>query len=308
MSERVQWGGAIGTHQEIAAKVAAMAANTFAIEAVTFLDAGFADRGQTDQRLESAITKYFSSETAWGIIDDAMQVRGGRGYETAASQIARGEPGVPIERLFRDARVGRIFEGSSQVMHLLIAREAVDAHFRRMMPLLQGKAKDTAERNQMAKDAAKFYAQWYPRLWRPVARKLPAGDLSPENREHLAYLDGASRRLARRLVHTMARQRQKLEHEQLVLAHFVDAGVDLFAMLATLSLAARRSAELGNPGPQQLADMFCRLAKARVEANLAATNVDNSEAIDSVSRAVMAGEHDWLYEGVMPDRTLHATG
>jgi acyl-CoA dehydrogenase-like protein/ACAD9/ACADV-like protein len=304
VNERVQWGGPIGSHQEIAAKVAAMAANTFAIEAVTFLGAGLADRGQTDQRLESAITKYFSSETVWNVIDDAMQVRGGRGYETAASLVARGEPGVPIERLFRDARVGRIFEGSSQVMHLLIAREAVDAHFRRMMPLLQGKAKDSAERNQMVKDAAKFYAQWYPRLWRPIARKLPAGDLSPDNRDHLAYLDSASRRLARHLVHTMARHRQKLEHEQLVLARFVDIGVDIFAMLATLSLAARRSSDLEDPGPQQLADLFCRLARSRVDANLATIGHDASHAVEAVTQAVMAGRHDWLYEGVMPDRAL----
>ena len=121
VNERVQWGKPIGHHQEIAAKVAAMAANTFAIEAVTFLTAGLADRGQADLRLESAMVKYFSSEALWSLIDDAMQVRGGRGYETAASLAARGEPAVPIERLFRDARVGRIFEGSSQVMHLLIA-------------------------------------------------------------------------------------------------------------------------------------------------------------------------------------------
>ncbi len=205
VNEREQWGGPIGHHQEIAAKVAAMAANTFAIEAVTFLTAGLSDRGEADLRLESAIAKYFSSEMAWNIIDDAMQVRGGRGYETAASLAARGERAVPIERLFRDCRVGRIFEGSSQVMHLMIAREAVDLHFRRLMPLLQAKGMEAEERNQLVKDAAKFYATWYPKLWRPVARKFPSADLSPANQAHLAYLDAASRRLARHLVHSMAR-------------------------------------------------------------------------------------------------------
>jgi hypothetical protein len=188
-------------------------------------------------------------------------------------------------------------------MHLLIAREAVDAHFRRVMPLLQGKAKDSAERNQLVKEAAIFYAGWYPRLWRPLARKLPSDDLSPENRDHLAYLDGASRRLARRLVHTMARHRQKLEHEQLALAHFVDVGVDIFAMTATLSLAAQRSAESGDQGPQQLADLFCRLARMRIEANLAAIGTDTGQVVDKVARDVMAGRHDWLYEGVVPGDT-----
>jgi alkylation response protein AidB-like acyl-CoA dehydrogenase len=310
VSSRVQWGGPIGHHQEIAAKVAAMAANTFAIEAVTYLTAGLADRGQADMRLESAMVKYFASETVWGIIDDAMQIRGGRGYETAASLAARGEAPVPVERLFRDARVGRIFEGSSQVMHLLIAREAVDTHFRRMMPLLQGKAKDSAERNRLVKDAASFYATWYPQLWRPVARKHEADGLSPANRAHLAYLDTTSRRLARRLVHTMARHRQKLEHEQLVLARFVDVGVDIFAMAATLSLAARRSAaatemsgaaELQEAeGCQQLADLFCRLARARIEANLDAVGDDIGSSMDGVTRAVMDGSFDWMFDGAMP--------
>ena len=169
-----------------------------------------------------------------------------------------------------------------------------------MMPLLEGKTKDKAERNQLAKDAAKFYAGWYPRLWRPIARKLPSADLSPANRDHLAYLDAVSRRLARQLVHTMARHRQKLEHEQLVLARFVDAGVDIFAMAATLSLAARRSADAGDQSAQQLADLFCRLARLRVEANLAAVGDHTGEAMDKVAREVMAGHYDWLYEGVVP--------
>ncbi len=301
VNERVQWGSPIGHHQEIAAKVAAMAANTFAIEAVTYLAAGLADKGQTDLRLESAIVKYFSSETLWGLIDDAMQIRGGRGYETAASLAARGEPAVPLERLFRDSRVGRIFEGSSQVMHLLIAREAVDTHFRRLMPLVAGTAKDKGDRNQLIKDAGAFYARWYPAMWRPIARKLPADDLSPDNQRHLAWIDRATRHLARTLMHTMVRHRQRLEHEQVVLAHFVDAGVDLFAMTATLSLAAQRSAGSTDAGPQQLADAFCRLARGRVEAHLAGMRSDKGRALEGVARDVMAGKHDWLYDGVMPN-------
>jgi alkylation response protein AidB-like acyl-CoA dehydrogenase len=299
VNERVQWGAPIGRHQEIAAKVAGMAANTFAIEAVAYVTAGLSDRGQADLRLESAMAKYFSSETVWSIIDDAIQVRGGRGYETAASLAARGERPVPIERLFRDARVGRIFEGSSQVMHLLIAREAVDMHFRRLMPLVQHTAGDNADRKQLLGEAAKFYVGWYPRLWRPVARSLPSDGLSPANRDHLRYLDAASRRLARHLMHSMARYRQQLEHEQVILAHVVDVGVDLFAMAATLSLAAQRSAELADQGPQQLADLFCQLARSRVEANLEAMSDRTGAAVDQVSQDVMAGRHDWLYEGIM---------
>src|SRR3981081_948646 len=164
--ERIQWGVPIGKHAAIAGKIAEMAGAVFAMEAMTFLTSSLLDRKAGDLRIETAMCKMWATEMTWRIADDAMQVRGGRGYETAQSLAGRGEPPISVERFLRDCRVNTIFEGSSEIMRLFIAREALDPHlkvggaiFNTQLPM--------SERAKAVFTSGKFYAGWYPRQWIP---------------------------------------------------------------------------------------------------------------------------------------------
>src|SRR5438874_266362 len=224
-SERIQWVVPIGQHAAIAGKIAEMAGNVFAMEAMTFLTSSLVDRKAGDLRIETAMCKMWSTETTWRIADEAMQVRGGRGYETAESLAGRGVVPIPVERFLRDCRINLIFEGSSEIMRLFIAREALDpnlkvggAIFNTQLPM--------SERAKAVFTSGKFYASWYPRQWLPGdASKID--NLHAALRYHVHYAARTSKRLARGLFHAMARFGPKLDRQQLLLSRFVGIATEL---------------------------------------------------------------------------------
>jgi hypothetical protein len=298
-STRQQWGQPVGKHQAVAKMVSGVMAQLFAMKAMVQVACAFADHKNADIRLEAAAAKYWCSETLWKMYDDYLQVRGGRGYERAKSLYARGERPTAIEMGLRDARINRIFEGSSQVMHLIMAREALDTHFKLVMPILQPKPGQKVSKGEAMAKAAGFYGTWLPKLFVPGSGKdLEAKHLSERNRKHLAYAAKTSKLLARRLFATMAKYGPKLEKEQIILGNFVDIGVDLFVMGATLSYADHLIAQ--NPAdqtPQELADLFCREARRRIEGNFKAVKSNFNRSYDKVSRLLMDGKLDWLAAG-----------
>ncbi|MFF4488971.1 acyl-CoA dehydrogenase family protein [Streptomyces sp. NPDC001544] len=299
---REQWGKPVALHEAVGSKISFIAATTFALEAVLDLSSQMADENRNDIRIEAALAKLYGSEMAWLMADELVQIRGGRGFETAASLAARGERAVPAEQILRDLRINRIFEGSTEIMHLLIAREAVDAHLSVAGDLIDPD-KTLSDKARAGANAGVFYAKWLPKLVAGPGQ-LPSSysefkhevDLSG----HLRFVERHARKLARSTFYAMSRWQGRMETKQGFLGRIVDIGAELFAMSAACVRAELLRGQ-GDHGREayQLADAFCRQSRIRVE-ELFGRLWNNTDDIDrKVVKGVLGGAYEWLEQGVI---------
>jgi alkylation response protein AidB-like acyl-CoA dehydrogenase len=297
-AERVQWGAPVGKHDAVAQMLGGMAADTFAIESMAELSSALADEARNDIRLEAAIAKLWTTEIGWRIVDDLLQIRGGRGYETADSLAARGEEPVPVERFFRDFRINRIFEGSSEIMRLFIAREAVDTHLQVAGDLIKPGIGAGKKLGAMARAGA-WYAGWLPRRF-IGGGQVPGGygEFGPLAK-HVRYVERTSRKLARSMFYAMGRYQAKLERKQAVLGRFVDIGAELYAMSCTCVRAhAMRSGPHGGEA-QRLADVFCRRSRLRIRRLFAELHRNADDATYKLAQGVLKGDYAFLEDGAI---------
>ncbi|MFD3483110.1 acyl-CoA dehydrogenase family protein [Streptomyces sp. NPDC058665] len=301
---REQWGKPVAHHEAVGEKISFIAATTFALEAVVDLASQMADEDRNDIRIEAALAKLYGSEMGWLMADELVQIRGGRGFETAESLAARGERAVPAEQILRDMRINRIFEGSTEIMHLLIAREAVDAHLAVAGDIIDPD-KTLSDKARAGAQAGVFYARWLPKLVAgpgqlptSYAEFHPKGHLDLS--AHLRYVERTSRKLARSTFYAMSRWQGAMETKQGFLGRIVDIGAELFAMSAACVRAEmlRTGGEHGREA-YQLADVFCRQARLRVE-ELFTRLWSNTDDIDrKVVNGVLSGTYTWLEEGII---------
>jgi len=300
-AERVQWGAPVGKHDAVAQKIAFIAGSAFGLEAMLDVASRLADDKRQDIRIEAALAKLYGSEMGWKILDELMQIRGGRGYETAESQKARGERPVPVEQALRDMRINRIFEGSTEIMHLFIAREAVDQHLSVAGDILDPDVA-AGDKAKAAAQAGAFYAKWLPSLvvgdgQRPGSYN-EFGSLAP----HLRFVERNSRKLARSTFYAIGRYQAGLEKKQALLGRIVDIGAELFAMASAVVYANTIKSEHPERGESafELAELFCTQSQRRIgdlfHALWANDDADNYKAAQNV----LGGRYTWFEEGI-PD-------
>ena len=298
--ERVQWGQPIGEHDAVAQKLAFIAASAFGLEAVVDVSSRLADDKKNDIRIEAAIAKLYASELGWQVVDDLVQIRGGRGYETAESLLARGEDPIPAEQVLRDMRINRIFEGSSEIMRLLIAREALDQHLQVAGEILEGDGDLKAKANA-AITAGRFYAKWLPQLTVGEGQNPRAFSEFGSLATHLRFVERCSRKLARSTFYAMSRWQAELEHKQALVGRIVDIAAELFAIASAIVYAdtiAREHPER-REAAHDLADLFARQARRRVDVLFTALWRNDDDHGYETAQKLLDGRYTWLEEGVL---------
>jgi len=298
-AERKQWGVAIGKHETIGHKLADMAATIFGMDSLSRLASEMADRGNYDIRLEAAAAKEWNTVEGWKLVDDTMQIRGGRGYETEDSLLSRGDKPTAVERMMRDFRINTIFEGSSEIMHLFMAREAVDKHLQVAGDLIDPRKSAGAKIAALPKIIA-FYAWWYPTRWLGWGRWPRYGEFG-RLAGHMRFVERMARKLARQSFHGMIVHGPKLERRQGFLFRLVDVANELFVMAASCSRAEtmgrEKHAEARRAG--DLADLLCRRSRRRIKASFKALWSNDDVFKYKVSKSVLTGEQVWLEAGMV---------
>ena len=299
-ASRKQWGKPVGKHDPVAQLLAFVTGSAFGLQAVVDVSSRLADDKRNDIRIEAAIAKLYESELGWKVADAMIQIRGGRGYETAESLARRGERPVPAEQMLRDLRINRVFEGSSEIMRLLIAREALDTHLKAAGPLLDP-GRSIKEKRGDALKVARFYGSWVPQqLVGKGSRPGAYGEFGPLA-GHLRWTERASRRLALETFYAMSRYGAKLEYRGHMLGRMVDVGAELFAVAATCVYADTIAKEHPERREEafELADLFCRQARRRAD-DLFKSLHDNDDTYNyKAAQKTLEGRYAWLEEGLL---------
>jgi alkylation response protein AidB-like acyl-CoA dehydrogenase len=293
---RVQWNKPIGEHNLIGEKLCHVAAYTLALEAVMAFCGAWANK-KGDLRLESAAAKIIGSEWYWEAVNDLFQVRGGRGFMTAEAQRKCGETAIPVMRMLRDARINLVWEGTSEILRIWMAREALAPYIEQGLALLQG---STSQRIA----APFYYARMAVRSWFPFApSKRPPAAFGKEYAHWVRVVESSSRRLTRSTLLATLRHRQSLHHKQLLLEELVDDSLRLLPMAATLWFASQPEMR-EKPGIRELVAYFCQDMADHLHSSTASTHRmlrhKKDTTVFRLSKAILNGEYAWLENGILP--------
>ncbi|ERE69361.1 very long-chain specific acyl-CoA dehydrogenase [Cricetulus griseus] len=256
-TNRTQFGDKIYNFGMIQEKLARMAILQYVTESMAYMLSANMDRGFTDFQIEAAISKIFGSEAAWRVTDECIQILGGMGFMK--------EPGV--ERVLRDTRIFRIFEGTNDILRLFVALQGCMDKGKELtglgnalknplgnVGLLIGEAGKQLRRRTGLGSGLSLSGVVHPEL-------SHSGELTVQALEQFATVVEAK----------LMKHKKGIVNEQFLLHRLADGAIDLYAMVVVLSRASRSLSE-GHPEAQHekmLCDSWCIEAAARIRENMA---------------------------------------
>ena len=272
--QRIQFGAPLASFEITQRKLASIAADVYASDAMVGHLAGLAGRPDVDHSLEAAVAKVFASELLWRAADDLVQVAGGRGYVKP----------YPYERLLRDVRINRIFEGANEVLRLFIALNGI-----------QGPAEQLKEVGAALRRPIENWGIVTGYATQRLRTALGATDgvdtpLHPRLEEHRRYFEKHVRQLREEAQRAILKHRKRIIERQLVVERLANMAIELYATAATIARTQRlideRGAE-GCEGELALCDLFCVESGRRFRAQREAL-AGREDEVDDRRRAVAA--------------------
>jgi hypothetical protein len=207
---------------------------------------------------------------------------------------------VPAEQMLRDMRINRIFEGSTEIMHLLIAREAVDQHLQVAGDVLLGDS-GIVDKAKAGAKAGAFYAKWFPTLATGDGQKPGSYAEFGSLAKHLRYVERHSRKLARSTFYAMGRYQARLEQKGALLGRIVDIGAELYAISAACVYAdtIAREQPQRREDAYELADLFASQARRRADRLFTELWANDDDAQYKTAQKVLEGRYTWFEHDVL---------
>jgi hypothetical protein len=289
--DRVQFGHPLADFEITQRKFSRIASEIYASDSMLGILASLVDRGDIDFSLEAACAKVFASEMVWRAADDMVQLAGGRGYVKP----------YPYERILRDSRINRIFEGANEVLRLFIALNGVQAPAEALKEVgsaLRRPLRNLGLLGGFATSRVKL------RLGQTSTLDIELNNRLKKHKEffekHVADLGGATDRI-------VIRHREKIVDAELMLERLADMAIDLFA---TAAVIARTQSLIDERGVEQcereiaLCDLFCLEAGRRFRENRnlldsREENVDDGRR--RIAGAVRAGKGYFVTDAILEE-------
>jgi alkylation response protein AidB-like acyl-CoA dehydrogenase len=284
-TQRKQFGKSISEFQLIKEKIATMTTLCFASESIVRVVGSFIDSGAEDFSVEAAMSKVFVSEALWTVADEALQIAGGNGFMRE----------FPYERVVRDCRINRIFEGTNEILRLYVGLSGIKEPGEALADVAKGV-------KGIFNDPIKGFGILTEYASRKVGQLTPIGrsrlqGISSALAEETFVLEQGVAKLAQAVEAALSRYRKGIIEQQLATKRLADVATDLFVGMCVLSRVTSIISQKGEPNCQdelRIARIFTQMARVRISNNLKALVKNSDSEVLSLADSVLAkGSYSW---------------